>query len=95
MYPAFFGPALARRSPASRVPRRRCGLSINAGLDGGVISAVLFSLVWLNPEPVNASKVLGGTFDLARTAIGTPYYMSPEICQEKRYNHKTDMWSLG
>lgn len=40
-------------------------------------------------------KVLGSTFDLARTAIGTPYYMSPEICQEKRYNHKSDMWSLG
>ncbi|CAN0031798.1 unnamed protein product [Ectocarpus sp. 8 AP-2014] len=41
------------------------------------------------------AKVLGSTFDLARTAIGTPYYMSPEICQEKRYNHKSDMWSLG
>eukprot|EP00904_Undaria_pinnatifida_P001439 jgi/Undpi1/11296/HiC_scaffold_30.g13594.m1 len=41
------------------------------------------------------AKVLGSTFDLARTAIGTPFYMSPEICQEKRYNHKTDMWSLG
>ncbi|CAN0168798.1 unnamed protein product, partial [Ectocarpus sp. 13 AM-2016] len=41
------------------------------------------------------AKVLGSTFDLAKTAIGTPYYMSPEICQEKRYNHKSDMWSLG
>ncbi|CAN0092219.1 unnamed protein product [Scytosiphon promiscuus] len=41
------------------------------------------------------AKVLGNTLDLAKTAIGTPYYMSPEICQEKRYNHKSDMWSLG
>eukprot|EP00903_Cladosiphon_okamuranus_P008755 g8387.t1 len=41
------------------------------------------------------AKVLGSTLDLARTCIGTPYYMSPEICQEKRYNHKSDMWSLG
>lgn len=44
---------------------------------------------------LKTSKVLGSTLDLARTCIGTPYYMSPEICQEKRYNHKSDMWSLG
>eukprot|EP00953_Heterococcus_sp_UTEX-ZZ885_P030029 15888-Heterococcus_DN1.PRE.1 len=41
------------------------------------------------------AKVLANTMDHARTAIGTPYYMSPEICQERRYNHKSDMWSLG
>ncbi len=29
------------------------------------------------------------------TAIGTPYYLSPEICQEKPYNHKSDVWSVG
>ena len=33
--------------------------------------------------------------DFARTAIGTPYYMSPEICEHKPYNNKTDVWSLG
>ena len=33
--------------------------------------------------------------DLATTAIGTPHYLSPEICRRKPYNHKSDMWSLG
>lgn len=35
------------------------------------------------------------TMDFARTAIGTPYYMSPEICEHKPYNNKSDVWSLG
>ena len=32
------------------------------------------------------SRVLQHTYDCAQTAIGTPYYLSPEICQEKPYN---------
>ena len=32
---------------------------------------------------------------LAETAIGTPYYLSPEICTGQPYDFKTDMWSLG
>ena len=32
---------------------------------------------------------------LARTQIGTPYYMSPEIWMNKSYSDKSDMWSLG
>lgn len=31
----------------------------------------------------------------AMTIIGTPYYLSPEICEEKPYNEKSDVWSLG
>lgn len=34
------------------------------------------------------SKILNSTWQLAATAVGTPYYLSPEICQNKRYNQK-------
>lgn len=41
------------------------------------------------------SRILQHTYDQIYTAIGTPYYLSPEICQEKPYNQKSDIWSLG
>lgn len=41
------------------------------------------------------SKVLESTTAFARTAIGTPYYLSPEICQEKPYSFASDIWALG
>lgn len=41
------------------------------------------------------SKVLDGTMAFARTQIGTPYYMSPEIFRNAPYNHKSDVWALG
>ncbi|OHT13795.1 hypothetical protein TRFO_16022 [Tritrichomonas foetus] len=41
------------------------------------------------------AKVLDHTAQLSKTAIGTPYYLSPEICQGKAYNMKSDVWSLG
>lgn len=44
---------------------------------------------------LGAAKYLGETTTLAKTIIGTPYYLSPEICEEKNYNDKSDVWSLG
>ena len=31
----------------------------------------------------------------ASTLIGTPYYLSPEMCEDKPYNEKSDVWALG
>ena len=41
------------------------------------------------------SKMLDNSKDLANTCVGTPYYLSPEICQNKPYNSKSDVWALG
>lgn len=41
------------------------------------------------------AKKLGAGIDFAETAIGTPYYLSPEVCTGAPYDYKTDMWALG
>lgn len=41
------------------------------------------------------AKVLAHTREKAKTVVGTPYYLSPEIIEGKEYSTKTDIWSLG
>ena len=41
------------------------------------------------------ARALDSSVDMARTCIGTPYYLSPEICEAKPYNSRSDVWSLG
>ena len=41
------------------------------------------------------SKILKNTNEFAKTSLGTPFFLSPEICQGKAYNHKSDVWMLG
>lgn len=33
--------------------------------------------------------------EASSTIVGTPHYLSPEICQGQNYGHKSDIWSLG
>lgn len=40
------------------------------------------------------SKVLSSTMQLAKTGVGTPYYLSPEICQNRGYNAKVHTLKL-
>ena len=35
------------------------------------------------------------TMQKARTVVGTPYYLSPEIVQSQPYTFSTDVWSMG
>lgn len=31
----------------------------------------------------------------AQTVVGTPSYISPEVCEGKLYNEKSDIWAVG
>ena len=44
---------------------------------------------------LGVAKVMTAHADFARTLVGTPFYLSPELCENKPYNRKTDVWSLG
>ena len=41
------------------------------------------------------SRQLDLPTDLARTCVGTPFYMCPELMRKQRYSNKADMWALG
>jgi len=41
------------------------------------------------------SRTLSHENDFATTGIGTPQYLSPEICRQQKYDYKSDIWSLG
>ena len=44
---------------------------------------------------LGVAKILKRKANFANTVIGTPYYLSPELCAEKPYNEKNDVWALG
>eukprot|EP00755_Sulcionema_specki_P011573 Sspe_Gene.49346::Locus_26492_Transcript_2_2_Confidence_0.750_Length_987::g.49346::m.49346/K08857/NEK1_4_5; NIMA (never in mitosis gene a)-related kinase 1/4/5 len=52
---------------------------------GGVVKVGDFGL----------SRVLAHSDALARTSVGTPYYMSPELCKRELYSSKSDVWAFG
>lgn len=41
------------------------------------------------------AKELASESKFAYTNVGTPFYMSPEMISESKYNEKSDIWALG
>lgn len=41
------------------------------------------------------SKTLDKDIEFTETTVGTPFFLSPEICIGKKYNSKSDIWMLG
>lgn len=38
---------------------------------------------------------LENSFDVKTTIVGSPYYLSPEVCSDIPYNAKSDVWVGG
>lgn len=41
------------------------------------------------------ARALGEHSEFAHTIVGTPFYLSPELCEDKPYDEKSDVWALG
>lgn len=44
---------------------------------------------------LGVAKLLDTSTAFAQTIIGTPYYLSPELCADQPYRDKSDCWALG
>jgi len=44
---------------------------------------------------LGVAKLLETSTAFAQTIVGTPYYLSPELCADQPYRDKSDCWALG
>jgi len=66
---------------------------IHRDLKGGNVFLMQSGYVKLGDFGI--AKGLKTSKEKAQTTVGTPYYLSPEIINNKPYDTKSDIWSLG
>ncbi len=44
---------------------------------------------------LGVAKLMDTSTALANTIVGTPYYLSPELCADMPYRDKSDCWAFG
>lgn len=44
---------------------------------------------------LGVAKILDNLENFVTSKVGTPYYLSPEACEDRPYNNKSDIWALG
>lgn len=44
---------------------------------------------------LGVAKLLESSTVFAQTIVGTPYYLSPELCADQPYRDRSDVWALG
>jgi NIMA (never in mitosis gene a)-related kinase len=45
---------------------------------------------------MGAAKVIKSSSESKQVSkVGTPYYLSPEVCRSEGYSYKSDIWALG
>lgn len=44
---------------------------------------------------LGVAKLLSSHSNFAQTLVGTPFYLSPELCENRPYNERSDVWALG
>ncbi len=49
-------------------------------------------MTFLFPGDFGIAKSMDNTIDVASTCVGTPCYLSPEMCQDIPYSSKADIW---
>jgi serine/threonine protein kinase len=49
----------------------------------------------LHAGDLGVAKLLDTSTAFAQSLVGTPYYLSPELCADLPYRDKSDVWAFG
>ncbi|KAA0174752.1 hypothetical protein FNF27_03875 [Cafeteria roenbergensis] len=71
-------------SPSSSAPEAVAGQGSGAG-----------PRVSVKIGDLGVARVLGSQTHFARTCVGTPFYLSPELVNGAEYDGRSDVWALG